>query len=110
MISHPIRGCHVSDKAICPACDSYTSDIHEAFRSGDKCPYCGLPAKAANAVLAAQERGASEDLVQRAAKAEQRAAKAEQRAAKAEREVLWLRDRLDQIGRISLDQQMGETW
>jgi hypothetical protein len=66
-------------------------------------PYCGLPAAAAIAVLAAQERGASEQLVQLTAKAEQR-------AAKAEREVLWLRDRLDQIGRISADQQMGETW
>jgi hypothetical protein len=93
----------MSDKAICPACDSYTSAIHQAFRDGGACPYCGLPSETANAVLAAQERGASEDLVQRAAKAEQR-------AAKAEREVLWLRDRLDQIGRISLDQQMGETW
>jgi hypothetical protein len=93
----------VSDKAICPACDSYTSAIHEAFRDGGACPYCGLPAAAAKAVLAAQERGANEDLAQRAAKAEQR-------AAKAEREAAWLRDRLDQIGRIAADQQMGETW
>jgi hypothetical protein len=93
----------VSDKAICPACHSYTSAIHEAFSGGDECPYCGLPAEAAQAWFAAQERGANEDLARRAAKAEQR-------AAKAEREVLWLRDRLDQIGRISADQQMGETW
>lgn len=70
----------VTDKATCPACDSCTSGIARAFRDGESCPHCDLPADAAAAVLAAQERGASEDLVTRAAKAEQRAAAAEAEA------------------------------
>lgn len=67
----------MSDKAICPACDSYTSSIHQAFRDGGECPVCGLPAEAARAIEVAQERGASEQLAQRAAKAEQRVAELE---------------------------------
>lgn len=83
----------MADKATCPACDSETSTIYRAFNEGEACPYCGLPADAANAVLAARERGASEQLVERAALAEQRAAKAEQ-------EIGRLRGRLDRINRI----------
>lgn len=82
----------MSMKAECPACDSETSELYRAFQEGDPCPYCGLPADAANAVLAARERGASEQLVERAAKAEQRAAKAEQEARR-------LREALDRIER-----------
>jgi hypothetical protein len=83
----------MSNKAECPACDSYTSGIYTAFENGEQCPTCGLPAEAAAAVLAARERGASEELVQRAAKAERRAAAAEREAGR-------LRAALDRIGRL----------
>ena len=70
----------MSEKTICPACDSYTSDIYRAFEDGRPCPYCGLPAEAAKAVERARERGASDEMVERAAKAEQRAAELQREA------------------------------
>ena len=66
-------------KRTCPACDSETSAIGLAFREGAPCPYCGLPAEAAEAVIEARKRGASEDILERMAKAEARAAVAENR-------------------------------
>ena len=66
-------------KMACPACDSETSAIGLAFRDGAPCPYCGLPAEAAEAVIEARKRGASEQVLERMAKAEARAAMAERR-------------------------------
>lgn len=40
----------MSAKALCPACDSYTSDLFTAFQEGQPCPHCNLPAEAAPAV------------------------------------------------------------
>lgn len=66
-------------KQMCPACDSETSAIGMAFRDGEPCPYCGLPAEAAEAVMEARKRGATEQVLERLAKAEARAAMAERR-------------------------------
>ena len=67
-------------KTTCPACDSETSAIGMAFRDGEPCPYCGLPAEAAEAVMEARKREeASELVLERMAKAEARAAMAERR-------------------------------
>jgi hypothetical protein len=67
----------MSNKETCPACESMTSNIASAFRRGEPCPYCGLPADSAAAVIAAQERGADALLVRQAAEAERRAGVAE---------------------------------
>ena len=69
-------------KRTCPACDSETSAIGMAFRDGEPCPYCGLPAEAAEAVIRARRRGAAEDVLERMARAEARAARAEARLAR----------------------------
>ena len=66
-------------KTTCPACDSWTSEVGRALRDGEPCPYCGLPAEAAEAVIRARRRGAAEDVLERMAKAEARAAMAEKR-------------------------------
>lgn len=66
-------------KQMCPACDSETSAIGMAFRDGEPCPYCGLPAESAEAVMEARKRGATEQVLERMAKAEARAAMAERR-------------------------------
>jgi hypothetical protein len=64
-------------KRICPGCDSWTSAIGAAFRDGEPCPYCGLPAEAAHLIDEAQERNVSQKVLDRLAAAEIRAAKAE---------------------------------
>lgn len=84
----------MADKMTCPACDSHTSEIARAYREGAGCPYCGLPGEAMRAVVAAAERGASEQMTERAAQAEQR-------AATAEREATRLRALLDEIHRTA---------
>jgi DNA repair exonuclease SbcCD ATPase subunit len=50
----------VSDKMVCPGCESYTSGVLAAFREGRACPVCGLSAEAAQAVEEAQARHADE--------------------------------------------------
>lgn len=80
----------MADKMTCPACDAHLSSVLQAFREGDPCPVCGLPADAASAVLAAQKRGADVELVERLTKAEQR-------AGKAEAEAMRLREKLQRI-------------
>lgn len=72
----------MGNKATCPACDSHTSAIFQAFGVGDPCPYCSLPADAAMEVERAARRGADADLQQRCLDAERRAAKAEAEAAR----------------------------
>jgi hypothetical protein len=32
-------------KMTCPGCDAHTSAVGIAYRDGDPCPYCGLPAE-----------------------------------------------------------------
>lgn len=86
----------MSEKRDCPACNSCTSDNWRAFRDGEPCPHCGLPAGAAREIEAAMQRGADESLAQRAAKAEARATAAERDAAN-------LRAALGAIRRITGD-------
>ena len=68
----------MSEKAMCPACDSYTSSIWWAFAHGEQCPVCGLPADVAQVVEQAQARGADVQLAERLAQAEARAVRAEE--------------------------------
>lgn len=85
----------MSDKMTCPACDSYTSAARwSAYHEGARCPHCGLPGEVIRAVEIARERGASEQMVERAAKAEQR-------AAELAREVGRLRSALDEARRAA---------
>lgn len=79
-------------KMVCPACDSWTSSVGIAFRDGEPCPYCGLPADTARVVIEARARRADEDLVARVLEADQRAVKAEAEAAV-------LRARLNEVRR-----------
>lgn len=81
-------------KRTCPACDSWTSAVGEAFRDGEPCPYCGLPAAAAHLIDEARERKVGDDVLSKYAAAEVR-------AAEAEAEVRELRDALDSIYRIA---------
>lgn len=83
----------MADKAECPACESYTSDNLRARDNGEPCPFCGLPADAAQEIERAVERGANKNLAKHAATAERR-------AADAEREVLRLRVLLDRARRV----------
>lgn len=68
-------------KRSCPGCEAWTSSVGLAFRQGEPCPYCGLPAEAARLIDEAQERNVSAKLTQRLIEAEKRAAKAEGAAA-----------------------------
>lgn len=79
-------------KRTCPACDSWTSSVGIAFRDGEPCPYCGLPAEAVEALDRAAERGAEQSMVDMAAKAEVRATNAEAEVRRLRgllREILW---------------------
>ena len=64
-------------KTTCPACDSWTSEVGRALRDGEPCPYCGLPAEAAETVMEARKLARS--ALERMARAEARAAMAEKR-------------------------------
>jgi hypothetical protein len=68
-------------KAYCPACDVETSTIRAGFINEGKCPQCGLSVDAVEQLASAQARGASEELVAKAAAAEVRAQQAEAIAA-----------------------------
>lgn len=61
----------------CPACGQNVFAILQAFRDGDPCPYCGLPADAARTVLEAARRGADEKLRRAYSEAMKRALDAE---------------------------------
>lgn len=50
----------MADKAFCPACQSYTSTIREAFDNGQPCPVCGLAAAVAAEIDTIQQRRADE--------------------------------------------------
>jgi hypothetical protein len=67
----------VSTRALCPACQTCTSDVRLAFERGSPCPNCGLSAQAAADVLSARARGADAELVERTAVAVRRAELAE---------------------------------
>lgn len=64
-------------KRECPACGSWTTSVGIAFRDGDECPYCGLPADTADLIDKAREKGLSKKLTEALAAAEVRAVKAE---------------------------------
>lgn len=91
----------MSVKEWCPACGLYTSGVAHAFRHGNPCPVCGLSSAAAAELVAARARGASVELVERAAKAEVRAGKAEAEAAT-------LRETLARIAQIAGELARGE--
>jgi hypothetical protein len=74
----------------CPACRNHLSSILAAYRDGEDCPSCGLPADAAKEVLAAIKRGADSELADKYADMASRALTAEQ-------QVRELGDRLREI-------------
>lgn len=55
----------VSDKMTCPGCDAHTSGVLGAFKDGEPCPYCQLPATATEEILDARKRAADADLTKR---------------------------------------------
>lgn len=67
-------------KKSCPACNAWTSSVGIAFRDGEDCPYCGLPAEAAELIEKARDRNVAETVLERLALAERRAATAERKA------------------------------
>lgn len=81
----------MSDKQTCPGCDAYTSSVLQAFRDGERCPYCGLSAGAANEILAVQEKRADEELKEQLADAIKRREDAERKAARLERQLAAVR-------------------
>ena len=83
-------------KRDCPACEAWTSSVGVAFRDGNPCPYCGLPADAAEEFDRAIKRGADGDLAKRMADAEQRAAKAEREAVRLRHVIATIRFALDE--------------
>jgi hypothetical protein len=87
----------MSNKATCPACDAHTSSVWTAFADGDPCPYCGLPAGAAEAFENARQRGADEALIEQAARAEQRATAAEERCRVLERALQEVGRRVESV-------------
>jgi DNA repair exonuclease SbcCD ATPase subunit len=55
----------MADKMTCPACDSYTSSILQAFKDGRPCPVCGLSNRAAHEVLDAERRAITEEMAEK---------------------------------------------
>ena len=49
----------MSNKMICPGCDSYTSAIYAAYEEEEPCPYCGLSHDAAKEIEAVRESRAT---------------------------------------------------
>jgi len=96
----------MSNKATCPACGSHTSSIWMAIEEGTECPNCGLSAEAMLQFEAARRRGADEELVENAAKAEQRAEAAEQEVRQLRRALREIRSLTDAgYGRSSSGEQ-----
>lgn len=62
----------------CPGCENSLHAILVAFREGDPCPRCGLPADVARQVYEAQRKGADEALREMYTAAMKRALDAEQ--------------------------------
>ena len=62
----------------CPACGNHLFEILQAFRDGQPCPRCDLPAAAARQVLEAQRKGADAELLGKYQEAMKRALTAEQ--------------------------------
>ena len=65
----------------CAGCGAWTNSVGLAMRDGEPCPHCGLSAEVQAAVVAAQERGADQALIDGRVEAEKRAMAAEQEAA-----------------------------
>lgn len=78
-------------KKSCPACDSWTSAVGQAFLDGEPCPYCGFPAEAARQLEAAESRGADQKMIDAFVEAEKRATKAETELAQLRRALADIR-------------------
>jgi hypothetical protein len=78
----------------CPGCENHLSSILRAFRDGEACPSCGLPADVARQVLEARRKGAEEGL-------QRKYLEAMKRALDAERERDDLRERLLEMRKVA---------
>lgn len=67
----------MSDKMLCPGCDSYTSSVLAAVSGGRPCPYCGLSAEVVLKVEAVRLTKADEALKAKCEEALKRADEAE---------------------------------
>lgn len=45
-IRHQHMPTEMANKLSCPGCYAYTSEVLQAVRDGEPCPYCGIPASA----------------------------------------------------------------
>ena len=92
----------MSNKALCPACDSYTSDVYRAFViDGATCPNCGLPADTYHEIERIRRSRADTELTERLEAALIRAGKAETEAGR-------LRQRLARIEAVVAGELDGE--
>lgn len=102
----------MGQKMTCPACDSHSSSVLNAFEEGRPCPNCGLSAQAALEIQMVRQRRADEDL-----KAKLETAIKERD--EAQRELRWAKQRLEQIGEALTEaadrtkqplSEEGKTW
>lgn len=61
----------------CPACGNHLFEILSAFREGQPCPRCDLPADTARVVIEAQRKGADRVLLEKYQETLKRALEAE---------------------------------
>lgn len=54
----------MSNKMTCPACESTTTDVLDAYHHGRSCPHCSLSATAADEIIDARNRYRESDLLQ----------------------------------------------
>lgn len=88
----------MSNKDVCPSCNSYTSAIYDVLHGAsdlDACPYCGLPGDAMRAVDKAARKGAEQALIDRCVAAERTAARLTERNRLLESLLAGIRERLD---------------
>lgn len=102
----------MSNKMTCPACDSHTSSILNAFEEARPCPNCGLSAEAALEILTVRQKRADEDL-------KARLETAIKERDEAQRELRWAKKRLTEIGEALEEaaartkqplNEEGQTW
>jgi hypothetical protein len=78
----------------CPGCENHLSGILAAFRAGEPCPRCDLPAETARQIFESRRKGADEAL-------ERKYLDALKRAVEAERERDDLRGRMREIREVA---------
>lgn len=81
----------MSEKLLCPGCNTYTSSVLEAWQMDEPCPKCGLSAEAISEVRGVRRRLADEALKTQCEHALIRADRAETRLRKLELALEYIR-------------------